>query len=1007
MLAQIQLLTVSLLWLACTIDPSAAIKKANDMTMERPWHEYTLEDSDKTITAKFVPHPESAKGKKEICLALGVEKDSKLKKAYTEMITNNDDKGSQQRHNAFLNELEKAKILCIFRYRDNRTKTTENSSAAIYRRMFSYFDGKRSHRVQCYSHENTYQCRDKNRSIKYEYKITDPDPFFKGGEFNSVTESMLSMEKEERINKYSESRKILRVSSSWLTRKQKAFNPILSREKDEYRYVNRTNEDGSQQKVFSKVIPNEELVSATGARILPACSASKGDNDSITVTGFMQVKECLDELTPWQGFCKFGPEGKRTLNEKQINACKLTGRGIIIRQDNGKLLRVSSCEHQPASQHFYCSGKLDSKDTSYKVYFERYGVDLTGKKPDPNCKKQQTLFTGLGSALNGEWNKTTTDSPSSTFNNGFERWGPTDKLKKKQHCFALDVEPNGALRNKWKSKINSHNADDSKAFLKEVSLAKVLCISKYKYKNDTETKYMYSYYTGGPDGKSHRAHCQKKDGIFICKDEDKIDHTLISAQDLEANFGHRGIADEIVDIEDYDESKKIMRVPGRHLANKQIARFPYVSEEMPEYDYRDLLINNRDQRRYVKVIAAIKSNKDDRNILPMCKADGDDITGFKEINACGTEFGIYWHFCEEKRDKVDVCKLGGRGILIKETDGNILRVVACEHQPAAGHFYCSGRIDNDDGPDGELKVYFERYGVYAEKVKIDTVHRCPNTITIVKTTDGQQDVPIDVKKEEESSPPAPVTTTPTCQADTDIDNCVCTLLNHGGRCLSRCPDGYAQTGTGCMRDETPPVVSPPTPAMPTTSTPDCSNGMRTAECNNCNYPMHQSGGLCCDADKHAVGGSCVAKPSCSNGMRTAGCNSCVPPMHESGGLCCDSDKHNAGGSCVPITPACTEGQVISNCDCAGKTYDGSCYTRCPEGTSDDDNNGICDALPLCGFGESIDGNCSGCAEGLRKVGEDNRCCRDVKGSTYEDGKCITRSCFDPGEGLQCEVNEQT
>lgn len=355
MLAQIQLLTVSLLWLACTIDPNAAVKEANEMTKARPWHEHTLESPDKTINTKFAPHSESEKGKKEICVALDVEKDSRLNQTYTDMITDNEDSNKQQLQNAFLDELLKAKVLCIFRYRDNRTKTTGNSSAAIYRKMFSYFDGKKSHRVQCYSHKDTYQCRDKNRSIKY--KITNRAPFLKKGKFNSVTDSILSMEKEERTDKYSESRKILRVNSSWLTRKQKAFNPVLSRERAEYKYVN-VSRNGHQQKEYKQVIANEELVSATGERILPPCSASKGSDDSIEVVGFKQVKECLDEITPWQGYCKFGDRGNREINEKQIEACKLTGRGIIIKQNNGKLLRVSACEYQPASQHFYCSGKL-------------------------------------------------------------------------------------------------------------------------------------------------------------------------------------------------------------------------------------------------------------------------------------------------------------------------------------------------------------------------------------------------------------------------------------------------------------------------------------------------------------------------------------------------------------------------------------------------------------------------------------------------------------------------
>ena len=496
MLAQISLLlTASLLWLACTLDPSAEIKEANQKSMERPWDEHTLESNSKTISAKFVPHPESEKDKKEICVALEVEQNSPLHTAYKNMIADHDNPAGQRDsrlHGKFLKELSTAKILCISRYRDNRLKTTTAPNKKIILKMFSYFDGATSHRVHCYSHDNKFQCRDRERGTKYE--ITNRAPFLKNGQFERVTDSILAMDKKERRDKYSQSRKILRVSSSWLTRKQKAFHPVFSRERAEYKYENIANSDGHQQKNFTKVIANKDLVSAkTGEAILPECQVNKGSDGTPQVTGFKKVKECVDELTPWGRYCKSwsSSKNKYVSNDKQINACKLGGRGIIIKQANGKLLRVSACEYQPASQHFYCSGKLKTDDPSYKVYFERYGVDIS-EEQNVNCKDTQTLFTGRRGTLNNVWNKSTTDSPSSTFNNGFVRWGPTDELKKRQHCVALDVESDGELRTAWRKKrAPDSTTNDSKAYLREVSLAKVLCISKYRYKNDTETKYMF------------------------------------------------------------------------------------------------------------------------------------------------------------------------------------------------------------------------------------------------------------------------------------------------------------------------------------------------------------------------------------------------------------------------------------------------------------------------------------------------------------------------------------
>ena len=943
--------------LACTFDPSTTVKEANEMTEARPWHEHTLESQSKTIATNFVYHPKA--DTKEICVALDVGGNSDLKNAYDTWL-NNTDRSNRRPHNNFLTELERAEILCISRYRDNRTKTTAQPGKAIYRRMFSYFDGQQAHRVTCYSETDKYTCRDgKKREL---YVIDNPIPFLNhnSGPFSSVTESILAMEQRKHNDRYSRSRKLLSVSSSWLTREQKAFAPSRSREKPEYKYENVINANGNQQKVYNKKITNSQLVSKkTGKLILPECSVS--NDGSIKVTGFGQVNECLDEITPWQGFCKFwsSSQQKNVVNEKKINACKLGGRGILIKQNNDQLLRVTGCEYQPASQHFYCSGKLERGDPSYKVYFERYGVDISDKQQDPNCPKQQTLLTDRG-ASNVDYDETTTDSPTSTIDTGFVKFKPTGNDWKHQHCFAFDVEPDGELQTAWRENRDNQGGNYHKNYLEKASLAKVLCISRYATRgaigilNRIKPNNMYSYYTGGADGKDHLAICYKRDNDdFICKAEDSSVHVLISGADVKRNFARGSIADKILAIEHYDENKKIMRLKGRHLANKQIAHYPSSSQERPEYDYRDLMVNKRDQRRYVKVIDAIKSRKDDQEILPMCQGDGSNITGFEEKKVCASKIGIYNHYCKGMAEKIKICKLKGRGILIKKDNGDLLRVTSCEYQTAAGHFYCSGKIDGN----GNIKVYYERYGVYAEKVEIATTHRCPNTETIVRNTEDEPvPIPIDTVEENTSVAQVPVTvvppvTTPDCQADTTIDNCNCNspLITHGGECLSKCPDGYDPQGNSCEQVE-----------QPIVQLPDCTHNQSTTDCN------------------------------------------CPSTMAKIAGRCCHQGEMVANDTCFIPIPPCKDGQSIANsaCSCGGKIYDQECYTTCPTGTSDPNNDGVCiKDIIKCELHQLVD-SCDDCSsdDGMQPVSSTDEtktaCCKTVDENDgqyvrYTNGQCET------------------
>ena len=234
-------------------------------------------------------------------------------------------------------------------------------------------------------------------------------------------------------------------------------------------------------------------------------------------------------------------------------------------------------------------------------------------------------------------------------------------------------------RQDYKDKHGNQYLDE---YLRQISIAKVLCVSKYRtYPKDSFNKkerYMYSYYTGGSDGKDHRASCWNKDGGgFVCKGEDESMQVLISAADVKAKFGNKNIGWKIVNVKYYDENKKMLRVKGGHLASKQKEFYPYSSKEQPEFDHRDVLVDNREQRRYVQVIETIKSRKDHKEILPLCQGSGKNITGFEEKKVCKSEFSPFNYYCSDRKNEtVNICKMEkGRGVLIKKDNGEILRVV--------------------------------------------------------------------------------------------------------------------------------------------------------------------------------------------------------------------------------------------------------------------------------------------------------------------------------------------
>ena len=179
MRTQVSLLIVLSVGLACNTDPVGEVKELNVMSMERPWHEHTVESYSKSVDYRFIVPPGSKFGNaKEMCVALEVEANSTLKQNYDAYLA---DKTNKQRQDAFLDELSQAKVMCISHYLDNRhQRKGRRNYSKIRRHMFSYFDGTTSHRAFCWTNKkrNRYECRNSDRKIIY--KIDNLQLFGKG-----------------------------------------------------------------------------------------------------------------------------------------------------------------------------------------------------------------------------------------------------------------------------------------------------------------------------------------------------------------------------------------------------------------------------------------------------------------------------------------------------------------------------------------------------------------------------------------------------------------------------------------------------------------------------------------------------------------------------------------------------------------------------------------------------------------------------------------------------------
>ena len=302
------------------------------------WQESTLNNYKHSINTRFERMNNNGSDKsKNICVA--VEPTNKLKEKLTakERANENTAEGAKNKR-AYHREVHKQKVLCMSRYNNGREKIP----------MFSYFDGKKGYRVHCKVENGDFVCY--NRLKKYRYHPTKHVVLADG-------EDLIARITRLKYRESSDDQKLFRLKTYYVSSRQKNFLPWHSTEQAEYQKID---EDSNNRKQTFKNIKN-----IRGETILPICRVSEG---TVSDNSFAERVICHDGFNGREDYCRLSGTSK-------ISLCKLTDRGILIKQDDDTILRVANCEYQPAAMHFYCSGKKFPEGPN-KVYFERYGVNL-------------------------------------------------------------------------------------------------------------------------------------------------------------------------------------------------------------------------------------------------------------------------------------------------------------------------------------------------------------------------------------------------------------------------------------------------------------------------------------------------------------------------------------------------------------------------------------------------------------------------------------------------------
>ena len=296
----------------------------------------------------------------------------------------------------------------------------------------------------------------------------------------------------------------------------------------------------------------------------------------------------------------------------------------------------------------------------------------------------------------------------------------------------------------------------------------ILCYARYhtgRKDNNNQKKYRYliSFYHGTSllqkeQRTSYQVTCyvEQNTNSYICRDivfqkyNKGKNFTVVKNKD---SVGNKGINDEIKALDyyeflTYDGGKKMLRVPSTDLKARMREISPENSQEIPEYQKMSFKgrgknwVQNIERFTYIDKYGNDQETEslfgyrpDDNKMIGICKTAGGGVGydrrqqgilegdpygdngrlvwGFKKVPVCEDLFlNPYNGNCNKKPSQISVCKLRGRGILIKWGKDKILRVANCEYQPHAKHFYCSGKEPGIT--DKPPKIYFERYGVFVE-----------------------------------------------------------------------------------------------------------------------------------------------------------------------------------------------------------------------------------------------------------------------------------------------------
>ena len=285
----------------------------------------------------------------------------------------------------------------------------------------------------------------------------------------------------------------------------------------------------------------------------------------------------------------------------------------------------------------------------------------------------------------------------------------------------------------------------------------ILCSAKYHNgqtasNGEKEYRHYQSFYNGTASDKKYRQSYQvtcfneQNSTRHICRNiifeaHDK-DNNFVIAQN-EQSVGSQGLNDQLSELGyyeylTYDGGKKMLRVPVSDLKPKMREVSPEKSQEIAEYKLMRIKIplsdryppegwwvQNIDRASYrlahkIKYPIMYPCNTsasgvtDERRSQGIQPGDPDNdrlVKGFSKTPVCKDLFlNSHTDNCSQElaSQEVEVCKLKGRGILVKRGESDILRVVNCEYQPQAKHYYCSGKEPGSNDPP---KIYFERYGV--------------------------------------------------------------------------------------------------------------------------------------------------------------------------------------------------------------------------------------------------------------------------------------------------------